>query len=163
VALVANILREAAAAITSPLGDDPATQESGGLSLAVCEPLGVIAAFAPWNAPIIRGTRGVARRASGGQHRCNEGERYAAHVLLPLLVTGLGIGLIMAPAMSLATSGVATDDAGVAWASVNTMQRIGGSIGTALLNTIAASAATSYLVGKDPTDRLNQAHAALES
>ncbi len=88
---------------------------------------------------------------------------YAAHVLPPLLVTGFGIGLIMAPAMSLATSGVASDDAGVASASVNTMQQIGGSIGTALLNTLAASAATSYLVGKDPANKLNQAHAALES
>ncbi|MEV0219832.1 MFS transporter [Streptomyces sp. NPDC050704] len=88
---------------------------------------------------------------------------YAAHVLPPLVVTGLGIGLVMAPAMSLATSGVATDDAGVASASVNTMQQIGGSIGTALLNTLAASAATSYLVGKDPTNKLNQAQAALES
>jgi EmrB/QacA subfamily drug resistance transporter len=88
---------------------------------------------------------------------------YAAHVLPPLVVTGLGIGLVMAPAMSLATSGVAADDSGVASASVNTMQQIGGSIGTALLNTLAASAATSYLVGKDPTNKLNQAQAALES
>ncbi|MEV0637579.1 MFS transporter [Streptomyces sp. NPDC050619] len=88
---------------------------------------------------------------------------YAANVLPPLLVTGLGIGLIMAPAMSLATSGVAADDSGVASASVNTMQQIGGSIGTALLNTLAASAATSYLVGKNPTDKLVQAQAALES
>ncbi|MEU8652698.1 MFS transporter [Streptomyces sp. NPDC048737] len=88
---------------------------------------------------------------------------YAADVLPPLLVTGLGIGLIMAPAMSVATSGVATEDAGVASASVNTMQQIGGSIGTALLNTLAASAATSYLAGKDPSDKLTQARAALES
>ncbi|MFE2427553.1 MFS transporter [Streptomyces sp. NPDC059373] len=88
---------------------------------------------------------------------------YAANVLPPLLVIGFGIGLIMAPAMSLATAGVAPDDAGVASASVNTMQQIGGSIGTALLNTLAASAATTYLVGKDPTNKLVQANAALES
>ncbi|WSQ06837.1 MFS transporter [Streptomyces sp. NBC_01231] len=88
---------------------------------------------------------------------------YAAHILPPLLVTGFGIGLIMAPGMSLATSGVAAADAGVASASVNTMQQIGGSIGTALLNTLAAGAATSYLVGRDPTSKLNQAQAALES
>ncbi|MFF0585299.1 MFS transporter [Streptomyces sp. NPDC003781] len=88
---------------------------------------------------------------------------YAANVLPPLLVSGLGIGLIMAPAMSLATSGVATEDAGVAGATVNTMQQIGGSIGTPLLNTLAASAATSYLVGRDPTDKLVQAQASMES
>ncbi|WP_217238422.1 MFS transporter [Streptomyces sp. AC555_RSS877] len=88
---------------------------------------------------------------------------YAAHILGPLLFAGLGIGLIMAPGMSLATSGVAPEDSGVASASVNTMQQIGGSIGTALLNTLAASAATAYLVGKDPANKLNQAQAALES
>jgi EmrB/QacA subfamily drug resistance transporter len=88
---------------------------------------------------------------------------YATDVLPALLVTGLGIGMVMAPAMSLATSGVAADDAGVASASVNTMQQIGGSIGTALLNTLAASAATSYLEGKDATSKLVQAQAALES
>ncbi|WP_282083478.1 MFS transporter [Streptomyces tendae] len=88
---------------------------------------------------------------------------YAANVLPPLLVSGLGIGLIMAPAMSLATSGVATEDAGVAGASVNTMQQIGGSIGTPLLNTLAASAATSYLVGRDPASKLVQAQASMES
>lgn len=37
-----------------------ATQEPGGLSLGVREPLGVVAAFAPWNAPVILGTRAVA-------------------------------------------------------------------------------------------------------
>jgi len=43
------------------------------------------------------------------------------------------------------TFGVAPRDAGIASASVNTGQQLGGSIGTALLNTIAASAATSFL------------------
>ncbi|MFM9442838.1 MFS transporter [Streptomyces acidiscabies] len=88
---------------------------------------------------------------------------YATHVMPPLILTGLGIGLVMAPAMSLATSGVAAHDAGVASAAVNTMQQIGGSIGTALLNTLAASAATNYLDGRNAGDKLVQAHAALES
>ncbi|MEX3100691.1 MULTISPECIES: MFS transporter [unclassified Streptomyces] len=88
---------------------------------------------------------------------------YATHVMPPLILTGLGIGLVMAPAMSLATSGVAAHDAGVASAAVNTMQQIGGSIGTALLNTLAASAATNYLDGRNAADKLVQAHAALES
>ncbi|MDX3380629.1 MFS transporter [Streptomyces niveiscabiei] len=88
---------------------------------------------------------------------------YATHVMPPLVLTGLGIGLVMAPAMSLATSGVAAHDAGVASAAVNTMQQIGGSIGTALLNTLAASAATTYLDGRNAADKLVQAHAALES
>jgi hypothetical protein len=46
--------------------------------------------------------------------------------------------------MSLGTLGVRGDDAGVASAAVNTVQQVGGSVGTALLNTLAASAATTF-------------------
>jgi len=73
---------------------------------------------------------------------------YATSVLPALVITGLGLGLVMPPAMSLATDRIDPADAGVASATVNTMQQIGGSIGTALLNTLASSAATSYLVGR---------------
>jgi hypothetical protein len=69
----------------------------------------------------------------------------------------------MPPAMSLATGGIAPEDAGVASATVNTMQQVGGSIGTALLSTLAASASTSYLAGKDATDKLVQAQSTIES
>jgi EmrB/QacA subfamily drug resistance transporter len=69
---------------------------------------------------------------------------YAADVLPGLLVMGVGIGLAMATAMSTATLGVSAADAGVASATVNTSQQIGGSIGTALLSTLAAGAATAY-------------------
>jgi EmrB/QacA subfamily drug resistance transporter len=69
---------------------------------------------------------------------------YTTHVLPGLMVMGLGLGLIMAPAMSTATLGVDPADAGVASAMVNTGQQIGGSIGTALLSTLASSAAHSY-------------------
>jgi EmrB/QacA subfamily drug resistance transporter len=69
---------------------------------------------------------------------------YATHVLPGLMVMGLGLGLVMAPAMSTATLGVDRRDAGVASAMVNTGQQIGGSIGTALLSTLASSAAHSY-------------------
>jgi hypothetical protein len=48
--------------------------------------------------------------------------------------------------MNAATYGTAAADAGVASAMVNTCQQVGGSIGTALLNTIAASALSSYLL-----------------
>jgi acyl-CoA reductase-like NAD-dependent aldehyde dehydrogenase len=66
VAVAAGMLREAAAAITAPRGDVLTTQEPGGLSLAVREPLGVVAAFAPWNAPVILGTRAVAAPLAAG-------------------------------------------------------------------------------------------------
>ncbi|GAA1163271.1 MFS transporter [Streptomyces hebeiensis] len=76
---------------------------------------------------------------------------YLAHVMPPLLVFALGLGLVMSLAMSTATAGIDAADAGVGSASVNTMQQIGGSIGTALLSTLAASAATDYLAGRAPT------------
>ena len=55
-----------------------------------------------------------------------------------MLLLGLGMGTAFMPAMSLATHGVEPRDAGVASAMVNTSQQVGGAIGTALLNTIAA-------------------------
>jgi EmrB/QacA subfamily drug resistance transporter len=70
---------------------------------------------------------------------------YAAHVLPPLLVMGVGLGLVMPSAMSLATLGVVKRDQGVASATVNTMQQVGGSVGTALFNTMAAHAFTDYV------------------
>ena len=74
---------------------------------------------------------------------------YVSHVLPGLLVLGLGFGLIFAQAINTATAGVAPEDAGVASALVNTMQQVGGSIGTAALSTIALSATASYLIGHD--------------
>ncbi|MEU1042474.1 aldehyde dehydrogenase family protein [Streptomyces sp. NPDC005551] len=65
-ALAANILREAAAAITAPRGEVLSAQEEGVLGLAVREPLGVVAAFAPWNAPVILGVRAVAAPLAAG-------------------------------------------------------------------------------------------------
>ncbi len=75
------------------------------------------------------------------------GASYGTEVLPGLLVVGLGLGLIFAPAMDTATRGVAGADAGVASALVNTGQQVGGSIGTALLSTLATSAAGAYAAG----------------
>lgn len=91
------------------------------------------------------------------------GSAYVSAVLPQLVVIGAGLGLVMPPAMQLATGGVAAEDAGVASATVNAMQQVGGSIGTALLNTLAASAATDYLTGKDATSKLVRAQATIES
>ncbi|HEY2442335.1 MAG TPA: MFS transporter [Streptosporangiaceae bacterium] len=83
---------------------------------------------------------------------------YAAAVLGPLMVAGMGFGFVIAPAMNTGTFGVAPQDAGVASATLNTGQQIGGSIGTSLLNTLAASATagylTSHLVGGRPAPAL---------
>ncbi|MER5519056.1 MFS transporter [Streptomyces sp. NPDC002763] len=70
---------------------------------------------------------------------------YASHILPAMLMLGLGMGTAMMTSVSLATGGVAPRDSGAASATFNTAQQVGGSIGTALLNTIAASVTARYL------------------
>jgi EmrB/QacA subfamily drug resistance transporter len=79
---------------------------------------------------------------------------YAADILPSLLIMGAGMGMIFAPSFSSATLGVAAADQGVASATVNATQQVGGSVGVALLSTLAASAATSYLSGAHATPAL---------
>jgi EmrB/QacA subfamily drug resistance transporter len=84
---------------------------------------------------------------------------YATDILGPIVVTGLGMGLVFSTAFNTGTYGVRPQDTGVASASVNTGQQLGGSIGTALLNTIAASATAGYLASHlhgAPTPALQQ-------
>jgi EmrB/QacA subfamily drug resistance transporter len=77
---------------------------------------------------------------------------YLDWILPSLLLVGAGLGLVFGCALNTATYGAGAADAGVASALVNTNQQVGGSIGTALLNTLAASALTSYVVahGRSP-------------
>jgi EmrB/QacA subfamily drug resistance transporter len=70
---------------------------------------------------------------------------YPGYVLGPLMVTGFGLGNLFSTAINTGTFGVAPRDAGVASASVNTGQQLGGSIGTSLLNTVVATATSGYL------------------
>ncbi len=79
---------------------------------------------------------------------------YVTHVLPALLIMSSGMALVFIPLSSTALHGVGNRDAGVASALINTSQQVGGSLGTALLNTVAATAATSYMTsnpGKLPT------------
>jgi EmrB/QacA subfamily drug resistance transporter len=93
----------------------------------------------------------VSAAAMFGLHLVGLHSSYVSHVLPYLLVLGFGFGLSVAPAFSTGTLGLVPQDAGVGSATLNTAQQVGGSIGTSLLNTIAASAATSYLVGRAVT------------
>jgi EmrB/QacA subfamily drug resistance transporter len=76
---------------------------------------------------------------------------YVAHVLLPEVLVSFGMGLTFVPMSSTALLGVDPQDAGVASALVNTTQQVGGALGTAFLNTVAASAATTYLASRANT------------
>ena len=70
---------------------------------------------------------------------------YLLHVLPAEIVVSVGIGIVFVTLSSTALLGVADHDAGVASALVNATQQVGGSLGTALLNTFAAAATATYL------------------
>ena len=69
---------------------------------------------------------------------------YTTHVLPALLIMSSGMALVFIPLTSTALHAVSSHDTGVASAMLNTSQQIGGSLGTALLNTVAATATTTY-------------------
>jgi EmrB/QacA subfamily drug resistance transporter len=70
---------------------------------------------------------------------------YWSHVLPAEILMSVGLAGVFIPASSTALIGVGHHDAGVASAVLNTAQQIGGSLGTALLNTLFAGAVTAYM------------------
>jgi len=76
---------------------------------------------------------------------------YLTHVLPAEILLGIGVACVMVPAFSIGTLGIDPRQAGVAAAIVNTASQVGGSLGTALLNTVAASATSAYLAGHSPS------------
>jgi EmrB/QacA subfamily drug resistance transporter len=128
-------------------------------------PLKTGLAFLPMSAAIIVGSTQISARllphlpprylmapglllASGGLYYLSfidTHSTYVQHILPGTLLLGLGLGLVFMPAISTGTSGVSPRDAGVTSATVNTAQQVGGSIGTALLNTIAATTTSTYV------------------
>jgi MFS family permease len=75
----------------------------------------------------------------------HDGSPYAAEVLPGLILLGIAMGCLFAAGYGTATLGVKPTEAGVASAMVNTSQQVGGSVGTASLSTVFATAAASYL------------------
>jgi EmrB/QacA subfamily drug resistance transporter len=78
--------------------------------------------------------------AAGGMFwlsRITEHSSYAGGLLGPMLVTAAGLGMLFMPLMLVALSRVDERDAGVASSLVNTGQQVGGSIGLAILGTVA--------------------------
>ena len=70
---------------------------------------------------------------------------YMTHVLPVLPIISFGLGLVFIPSASTSLHGIGNQDAGVASALINTSQQVGGSLGTALLNTIAATSTATYI------------------
>ncbi len=99
---------------------------------------------------------GLTLAATGlyGFSRLGVDSTYLAHVLAPEILTSIGMGLTFVPMNSTALFGVVEADAGVASALVNTTQQVGGALGTAFLNTVAASSTAAFLVSRVVTPRV---------
>jgi len=82
---------------------------------------------------------------------------YWPNILPGMIVISIGMGLIFVPLSAVSLFGVGNHDAGVASAVLNTSQQIGGSIGLAFLNTMAASATTAYIVSNQLAGPTNDA------
>jgi len=87
--------------------------------------------------------------------RITQDTSYWTHVFPAMLLMSIGLAGVFIPASSTALVGVRDHDAGVASAVLNTSQQIGGSLGTALLNTLFAGAVTSYFVDNPVSDPNN--------
>jgi EmrB/QacA subfamily drug resistance transporter len=88
--------------------------------------------------------------------RTEAGSDYWTVVFPALVVLSIGMSMVFIPVSSTALIGVGGHDAGIASAVLNTAQQVGGSLGLALLNTLALTATANKLAdliagGGDPT------------
>lgn len=116
---------------------------SAGIILAA----GVVSNLLPRVGPKALMVPGLAMAVTGMLllTRINQDTSYWSHVLPSEILLSVGMACVFIPASSTALFGVASHDAGVASAVLNTSQQIGGSLGTALLNTLFAGAVTNFL------------------
>jgi MFS family permease len=70
---------------------------------------------------------------------------YGSHVVPSMIILGVGMGMAFVPVTIAGTSGVAPNDSGLASGLLNTTQQVGGSLGLAILSSIATSRTTSAL------------------
>jgi predicted MFS family arabinose efflux permease len=69
---------------------------------------------------------------------------YLTAILPALLIMSTGLALVFIPSATTGLHGIGGRDSGVASAMINTSQQIGGSLGAALLNTVAVTASSAY-------------------
>ncbi|MFL6129835.1 MAG: MFS transporter [Mycobacteriales bacterium] len=116
---------------------------SGGIILTA----GLVSQLLPRIGPKPLMVGGLALATSGMLYltQISSTSSYVSHVLPAQLLMSIGMAGVFIPAASTALVGVGSHDAGVASALLNTSQQVGGSLGTALLNTLYASAVTAFL------------------
>lgn len=80
------------------------------------------------------------------------GAAYMTHVLGPVILIGLGLGMSFVPMTLAATTGVPAHEAGLASGLINTTRQVGGALGLALMATVAANAAGHHGAGRHAVD-----------
>jgi predicted MFS family arabinose efflux permease len=121
---------------------------AGGLILAASASTAIvprIGARIPMASGILIGAAGLGWLSQIGVH-----SSFWLSVLGPELLMSIGLGLAFPALSNTALSNVRAADSGVASAMVNTTQQVGGSLGTALLNTVAATATATYIATNGP-------------
>jgi predicted MFS family arabinose efflux permease len=81
---------------------------------------------------------------------------YASDVLVPSLLSAAGIGFSFVPVTIAATAGVHRTQAGLASGLVNTSRQMGGSLGLALLATVATQRAAALSGDVSPAEALTE-------
>ena len=76
------------------------------------------------------------------------GDAYLTHVLGPVMLIGVGIGMSFVPMTLSATAEVPAHEAGLASGLINTTRQMGGAVGLAVMATVATTIATDHLVGR---------------
>jgi EmrB/QacA subfamily drug resistance transporter len=84
--------------------------------------------------------------------RVEAGDAYVVHVLGPVILIGLGIGMSFVPMTLSATAGVPVHEAGLASGLINTTRQVGGALGLAVMATVASSIAASHGAGHHSVD-----------
>ncbi len=92
--------------------------------------------------------------------RLTEHGTYLSGLLGPILVTGAGLGLLFVPMSLVALSDVAEADSGVASSLLNATRQVGGSIGLAVLGTVAWTVVANHAVRAGTTTAYQHALAA---
>ena len=128
---------------------------SAGIILAAGASSKIIPRTGPKPVMVVGLLGGDARHAVA--HPDRRPHRLLAHVLPAEILISIGMGLAFVPMSSTALFGVPAHDAGVASATLNTTQQIGGSLGTALLNTVFASTTAAYLATRIGTPAVREA------
>jgi EmrB/QacA subfamily drug resistance transporter len=83
--------------------------------------------------------------------RITDHASYAPDIVVPLVILSAGFGLVFLPTTVVAVAGAGRHESGLAAAVLNVSQQLGGSIGLAILGTVAANVARSHLAGARPT------------